>query len=56
MHICSKMNPNVFMCSFKESGVCPNAATAMDGSQKQRFTELRMAVLLRIEGHQASMS
>ena len=56
MHICSNMKPKVFSCVVRASGERPGKATAMDGSQNERFNELRIAVLLRIVGHQASIS
>lgn len=56
IHICSKMKPNVFNCVSNASMLTPIAATAMEGSIKQRFGALRNAVLLLMAGHQASMS
>ena len=50
------MKPNVFRSSSRLSGDAPNAATAIEGSTKQRFLPVRMTVLERIAGDHASMS
>lgn len=54
-HICSKIKPKVLSCVINASGESPNDAIAMDGSTKARFIPLRIAVLLRTAGHQASI-
>lgn len=47
------MNPNVLRSDSKLSGEAPNTAVAMDGSTKQRFSPVRIAVFERIAGAMA---
>ena len=56
MHIHSYTNPNVFKSNPRSRGEAPKAATAIEGSAKQRFRPCRITVAERMAGLHASTS